>query len=226
MASKGRVLGSWYTPGRKPQYGATRWERYESLRVKGFSKEESRTLSKIRTGDAFDVLVEMTKTRQRLLGKATREGWSRYQFYAAVRSFYRKNNYTSVLRPDGTRVRRRAGRADVFVWFHRQENKLARQRGWRKGDPDVSRRSKKKTDPRKGKRRGDIKAQRARATQRAEAHKMGFTLPAGSTVSAAKRREWVFGSGGLLETGRKHPERQEEMRESARRLGYKGRLSF
>lgn len=162
---------SYYVPGRKPQYGAPRWERYESLRVSGFSKYEARALSKIRMGDALDVVVGMTKTRQSLIRRATKEGWSRYQYYVAVRTFYRRNNLTSVLKPDGTRVAKKAGRSDVFVWFHRQERKMARQRGWRKGGLDVSRRPKKKTDPRKGVRKGDIKAQRKRAVQRAMAHK-------------------------------------------------------
>ena len=226
MAGRRKVVDSWYLSGRKPQYGAPRWERYEFLRVKGFSKNEARALSKIRTGDAVYVLTEMIRTRQTLLRKADKEGWTRYQFYAAVRSFYKRNNLTSVTRPDGTRVAKRAGRPDVFVWFHRQENKLARQKGWRKGDPDTTRRPKRKTGTRKGRGKGNIKAQKERAVQRAEAHKMGFNLPAGSRVSAAKRREWVFGSGGLVETGRKYPERQDEMRESAKRLGFIGRLSF
>ncbi len=217
---------SYYVPGKKPQYGATRWERYESLRVQGFNKYEARELSKIRIGDALDVVGEMVKTRQYLLRKATKEGWSHYQYNLSLRSFYRRHNLTSVIRPDGTRVAKKAGRRDVFVWFHRQEKKMARQRGWRKGDPDVSRRPKEKTEPRKGVRKGDIKAQKLRASQRAAAHKLGFDVPRDSKVSPATRREWVFGSGGLVDTGRKHPERQEEMREAARRLGYKGKLSF
>ncbi len=47
----------------------------------------------------------------------------------------------------------------------------------------------------------------------------------GVTQSVSRESPSIYG-GVPIETGRKHPERQEEMRESARRLGYKGKLSF
>lgn len=163
-----------YTPGRPPQYGKDRWRRYEDLRVSGFTKEEARELSRIDHPDDKEILKSMVDQRKRLMSgfvkEAEKRKWTpsqqRYYFYKGIRNWYGKKSYTKKKDP-------------VWSWYNQVENKLARTRGWRKGqydpeapdEPRVRRRGKIKTPEKRGSGKGQIKAQQQRARARKKATK-------------------------------------------------------
>jgi hypothetical protein len=183
-----------YTPGRPTKRGgAEREKNYSILRSENFTKKEAIELSKNK-GKISDnpVILEMIRTRRRLVNtylKGDRsESWSK-----TIRKFYHKNRLADlagmVLTPNSVRK-----------FYHVAENKLAKQRGWKKGeydkaigdiknsnkDPETkaklirkleAKRKKEETERRPDKKsypkrpRGQVKIQKARANARASFYK-------------------------------------------------------
>lgn len=169
------MAGKFYEAGKKPQYGKARWERYESLRENGFSKEEARTLSRSTSPQAKSVVRNMIRQRHDVLlkffQKAGEEQWdyktARQKWFRYLKDWYNAKGYTS---KQGRRTPAKdGGKPDVWVWYNRTENRMASQRGWhKKDDTGPVRRPKKKTPTRKDY-KGNVRKQRARARTRARA---------------------------------------------------------
>ena len=157
--------------GRVVYYGRERQVRFDHLREKGFTINESRELSRITHPNDLAVLRNMIAGRQTYVRafkqESARQRWTkgqrRYYYYAGLREKYRKAGLDKKPNPS-------------MAYWHMYENRLARKRGWQKGtyDPDqpdaprVRRRRKPKYPDRH---KGQVKAQKARARARGRAFK-------------------------------------------------------
>lgn len=161
----------------KRQYREERWKRYEELRAHGFLKDEARSLSALVNPDDLAIVERMIKQRDTLANKAIKSGASRSEFYSIIRTWYEKNRLTSVIssitssetgKRRYVREKHRGGQPDVWVWYNRMENSIARSRGWIKGRVDdegksiVPRRKKRKTGTRRSRNKGLVTLQKAR----------------------------------------------------------------
>jgi len=184
---------SFYTPGKKPQYGRSRWSRYESLRQSGFTKSEARELSRgyrtERGTTAWSpqkdkVMSAWVRNRERLQSKFFRDtvGSGTYmQFIRYIRDWYDRGGHTS--RQGKRTPANRGGKPDIMQAYHDIENILARREGWRKGkytpppakgtpefddwhEQEAERKRRRKKSPNAKHYKGDVKAQKRRAKAR------------------------------------------------------------
>ena len=220
---------SFYQPGRKAQYGAERWARYESLRQSGFTKSEARELSRANSPQAFDVIKTMAKQREHLQSEfikiAKERGWTGsnayMRFVAGIRKWYAQNNLTS--KQGRAASVKKGGKPDLWIWYHRVENRKAVGKGWRKGtyDPSTptaerqSRRPKRKTPPHN---KGNVNAQKARAKERGKSFR-DLAQSEDSPTVRRQKRQWIT---ELRKTAKAQPERDAQLTEQARRLGFTG----
>jgi hypothetical protein len=165
----------------------------------------------------------MVKVRVRLLSQfsaiAKERAWNgsmaHTHYVRYLRSWYERNNLTS--RQGKKTPVAAGGKPDVMSWYNAEENRAAKRRGWKKGDPDSPpRRNKKVTPLHKGK--GKVASQKARARKRSKAFQ--DILQSGDTAVARKqKRAWVK---ELRATAKREPWREKQLTEQAQKLGFRG----
>ena len=226
---------TFYTPGHKPQYGRSRWERYESLRVSGFTKTEARELSRATAPKTQEVINKMiVPARERLVNRFYKEtnGYGTYrQFVKEVKNWYQRNKIAP------KELKHHKGFDYTAQLYHRAENMLAHREGWRKGkytppppkdspefddwhEQDVQRRRRRKKSPTAKHYKGDVKAQRARAKARSVALRDLVQGDDDSPSTRAQKRQWIK---DLKATAKREPERAGKLLQQAKSLGYTGR---
>ena len=212
-----------YVPGRKAQYGKDRWERYEDLRVAGFTKKEARALSRVEKDDP--VIKRMTRIRKTQLTKfnklAKGEGWEggskSYHWYKGLRKWYQERRFTTkgaVVVRKGKEVETPKGLSSIFAWFRAVEKRLARA-----SEMSIPEFRRKRKTPLYGK--GMVQAQKQRARLRGKAYREGVISSPKDKVPASFVRQSI---AGLRETARREPSRKAQMEKQARNLGFKGRF--
>ena len=166
-------MASSYLPGRKRQYGAARWHRYEHLRVRGFTKTEARELSRVPDGKD-PVLRQMIRTRRSLVSRfeqaAKRNQWKgsvkEWRFHKGLREWYKSRGFATKGAPvirKGQKVDTPKGLPSIFAWFRHAESRAAARAGVSVADF----RKKRKTPPR---RKVSAKQMQDRAKTRSKAY--------------------------------------------------------